>query len=128
MAVRPTFSMSLPTPDHRQREPAMEIARVTPACAPDGMAAARSEPLPLTSADTTEMPKRRAQIQLIIIAFPSRYKHMSVDCGKYRLRNVFLNVLKTIDTERKSRYNVKSCRVLINISGFLVERKVGECS
>jgi hypothetical protein len=42
LSVIPTVSSSLPTPDHRQMAPAMEIASSTPAWAPVSTEAARA--------------------------------------------------------------------------------------
>ena len=70
--VMPACSNSLPTPVHRQIDPAMEIARVIPACAPLGTAADRADPLPSSIAaikETATIPVHRI---LITIKNPSR--------------------------------------------------------
>ena len=69
-AVSPACFISLPMPVHRQREPAMEMARVTPAWAPEGITAASSAPLPISRAQKVEMKNIPHKIQLKTIPIP----------------------------------------------------------
>ena len=75
--VKPAFSITLPTPDQRQIEPAMEKARVTPAWAPWGIAAARVEPFPKIKDATREIAKMPINIQLITTSIT----HITI-CGE----------------------------------------------
>ena len=70
-AVRPIFSISRPTPAQRHREPAMEIASVTPAWAPCITPEESCCPRPVTAAQTTDNPTSTAHTKLITIAYPS---------------------------------------------------------
>jgi hypothetical protein len=65
--VIPTASISLLIPDHRQIEPAKEIANVTPAWAPWGIADANWLPRPVMAANRREMPTIPVNIQLMTI-------------------------------------------------------------
>ena len=69
--VTPAFSMTRPNPDQRQREPAMDIPRVIPACAPWGMEAARESRVPVSKAKPQETKSRPHQIQLITMSITS---------------------------------------------------------
>jgi hypothetical protein len=55
--VKPAFSMSLPTPDQRQIEPAIEIAKVNPACAPWVTPEASAPLFPVRKAHKQEIAK-----------------------------------------------------------------------
>ena len=68
--VIPAASMTAAAPVHRQMEPAMEIASVTPACAPFMIAAARALPFPLKIENNILIPAMPVQIQLMTIDIP----------------------------------------------------------
>ena len=81
--VRPMCSISYRAPVHRQIEPAMDRARVTPAWAPAGTAAAISVPVPKISAEVKETAKIPVYIQLMTIVSPSldvQYAENSISC------------------------------------------------
>ena len=65
MAVTPPFSISFPTPVQRQIEPAKEIAKVIPFCAPWLTAPERASPRPVQMAAMTESPTMPIHTQLI---------------------------------------------------------------
>ena len=69
-SVSPNLSMARPIPAQRHSDPAMEIARVTPLCAPCITAAESADARPLTAAQTTEAQTSAAHTQLITIKNP----------------------------------------------------------
>ena len=67
VCVKPIPSINLPTPVHRQRLPAMETARVTPAWAPSSIEAERALAFPVIIALRTAIPTKSVHTQLITI-------------------------------------------------------------
>jgi hypothetical protein len=86
--VNPAFSISFPTPLHKQTGPAKDMDRVMPACAPWAVAAANCEPRPKTTADIILMPISAVQIQLIIRSITFPWKVYAPDAGKLTEKTV----------------------------------------
>lgn len=80
--VTPAFSITFPIPLQRQMVPAMDMASVTPACAPCGIAAATSLPLPNNNAVIKEIATIPVKIQLITMSTPPVMQIMRQITGK----------------------------------------------
>jgi hypothetical protein len=70
IVVKPHRSISLPTPVHRHKAPAMDRERVTALCAPSARAAVTAGPRPVAAENMREAVIIPNQIQLIAIVQP----------------------------------------------------------